>query len=817
MIHDIGNDVRYAFRTLSNARVASLTTVMTLGIGIGLLTAVFSIVNAAVLRPLPYESSTRLVALGEDHPRAYPQHSRVSPAVFDAVRNGARSLSGVEAYETANGNVVLGPGQSADQLSGVNVTPGIFAVLGVPPFRGRLFTPDETTAGSNVLVISHELWASRLGANERVIGSTARVDGVPHTIVGVMPPGFNFPERDHYWRPLVMRSNSPERLERSLSVVARLRDGVDLASARAEIATIGAALARAYPTTQSGWSLVVRPDAIERRPVPAPIQWMILVAGTFLMLIACANVTTVLLARAAARRPEMAVRAALGGSRQRLIRQQLTETLILALAGGFTGLLLATWMLDLAWASVPTQNIPSWIDLGVDWRVLAFTSAASFVALLAVGIGPALTATRVRLSDPLKLGSSGDTASRRELRASRVLVVVEVAAAFVLFAGSALMLDSFRSMQHVDFGIEADRVLIARPSLSPNAYSTEARRRSYFDLAMHRVQQVPGVTSVATRGMLDSLRGAAWSTDSLLARATIVPLGGRQQEQSLRTYDVDRSVVTPEYFTAVKLPLVRGRLFTAQDDSGSARVAVISARLAERLWPNVAATGRQFRFAASAEWVTVVGVVGDVRRISGGNRGTRTVIQPTVYFPAAQATSRYDALVVQAADPIGVASTVGQALRAVDPDQSIGRLRRLSDEMESPNLGTLWLGAVFAAIAMGALILASIGLYGVIAYSVTRRTREIGVRMALGADARSLHRTVVAQALRLTAIGLGIGAIGAWALVRVTGTFLGGEGGSLVAASAVVALVFVVCGAAASAVPARRATRVDPLVALRAQ
>ena len=284
---DMANDLRYAFRTLWNARIAAVTTVLTLGIGIGLLTAVFSIINAAVLRPLPYGDSNRLVAIGEDHPRESFRHSLVSPGAFEAIRDRARSFDAVSAYESEGANVVLGAGQTANRLSGARVSLDLFAVLRVQPFRGRLFTADEVADGSNVLLVSHELWNTRLGSNERVVGSTVRVDGVPHTVIGVMAPTFNFPSREHFWRPLVLRPDTRDWSDRSLSVVARLRDGSSVASARAEVATLGSAFARANPATQDGWSFAVRPDAIERRSIPGPVQWMILLAGIFLMLIAC--------------------------------------------------------------------------------------------------------------------------------------------------------------------------------------------------------------------------------------------------------------------------------------------------------------------------------------------------------------------------------------------------------------------------------------------------------------------------------------------------------------------------------------------------
>jgi putative ABC transport system permease protein len=821
MWQQFASDVRYSARALRNARLLTIATVVTLGIGIGLLTAIFSIVNAAVLRPLPYDDARRLVAVTEADPRDRSRFSSMAPAAFMAVRDQNRSFSTVAAYEPRSLNVVVA--NSTVPLSGADVTANLFSTLRVVPARGRLFSADEANADARVLLISHEFWATRLGANETIVGTTARVDGTPYTIIGVLPAGFNFPNRQHFWRPLVLRPEGTDWMERSVEVVARLRDGVAFAAARSEVATIGAVFAREHPSTREGWSMQLRSEMLERRAIPGPLPWMVLAAGLFMLLIACANVATMLLARAAARRAEMAVRAALGANRWRLVSQHLTETLLLALAGGVAGVLIAMWTLDVAQAILPLGNMPSWLDFSIDWRVLLFTLGVALLALIAVGVGPALVATRVRLSDPLKIGSFGETASRKELRASRVLVVVEVAAAFILFAGSALMVRSAGALRNFDFGIDAAHVLSARPWLSTSQYATAARRDAYFAEAVNRVGHLPGIRAVAVAGEgVDSIRGAAWMPDSsgtMRERYSITPRGG---EQTAWTYpdaaSVRWRVVSGTYFAAVGLSPRRGHTFNAQDREGAARVAVVSERVAERLWPNVDPVGRQFRLGGSGEWITVVGVVPNVHVIAGGGLGVSGRFESTIYLPSTQATTHYGAVLVRTVgDPVAAIDGIRRVMAEIDRDQSISRIERLSDSLGSAASTTRWLGMMFAAIAIGALVLASIGLYGVIAYSVARRTREIGVRMALGADARTLRRTVMAQALRLTTLGLLIGMGGAWGLVGLMRSFLYGVTAYDPSTYLAAALLFLVVSALASLVPARRATQVDPLIALRAQ
>jgi putative ABC transport system permease protein len=816
MFHELKNDVRYAARALKNARLVSITTVVTVGIGVGLLTAIFSIVNAAVLRPLPYDGARRLVALTETMPRARSSFSLMSASAFAAVRERSRSFAALAAYTSLSLSVVADG--DAESLSGADVTPSLFPLLRVSPVRGRVFTADD--ADAPVLLISHEFWTTRFGQSEAAIGSTMRVDGSPYSIIGVMPPGFNFPTRQHFWRALTLRPGEDDALEPTLGVAARLGEGVAIETARAEVASIGVSFARDHPGVREGWSMLVRSELLERRAIPGPLPWMAVTAGLFTLLIACANVATVLLARAASRRSDMAIRAALGASRRRLVAQQLTETLLLALAGGVAGLFVAMWTLDIAYGLLPTQSMPSWLDFSIDWHVLSFTLAVSVLTLLAVGLGPALVATRVNLSDPLTRSVAGDTGSRQELRMSRLLVVVEVATAFVLFAGSALMLRSARSAAAFDVGIDAEQVLSVRPLLSRARYATAIRRDEYVAAAVERLQRLPGAHAVATRGDLDSLRGAAWTSDSAGAwrdRASIATPGTEAALTFQEGASIRRYVVSSSYFDVVGLRTKRGRVFGPFDSERTLRVAIVSEQVANRLWPNVDPVGRQLRFGGSTELITVVGVVPNVRLIVGGPRGMSGRPESAIYLPATQASTSYATILMRAADPLATVGDVRRALRTIDPDQSIGRIERLSDNLRSAATATQWIAIAFAAMATGALLLAATGLYGVIAYFVVRRTREIGVRMALGADARTLRRSVVWQALSLTGAGVGIGIVGTLALVRLMGSFLYGVSSYDPVTYGLVAILFTALGIGASLVPAHRATRVDPLIALRAQ
>jgi predicted permease len=610
-------------------------------------------------------------------------------------------------------------------------------------------------------------------------------------------------------------------LEQSFGVAARFRDGVATETARAEVTSIGVAFAREHPGVRDGWGIQVRSELLERQAIPGPLPWMALAAGLFTLLIACANVATVLLARAAARRGDVAIRAALGASRLRLVAQHLIETLLLALGGGAAGVLVASWTLDIAYGLLPTQHMPSWLDFSVDWRVLAFTLGVSLVALLAVGVSPAMMATRVKLSEALTRGAGGDTGSRQELRMSRVLVVVQVAAAFVLFAGSALMMQSARQAVAFDFGIDADHVLSVHPLLSRTRYSTTARRDDYFAAAAERLERLPMARSVATRGdNLDSLRGAAWTSDTAGAwrqRAEVTALGTETTVVYPEALSIRRYIVSPSYFQTVGLRAKRGRTFGTLDGDRSLRVAVVSERVANRLWPNSDPIGRQLRFGGSTAQITVVGIVPDVRLMNDGPRGVSNRSESAIYLPSTQAVSSYTTLLLRTPDdPIASVSGVRRVLRGLDADQSIGRIERLSDSLRSGATTLRWIAIVFAAIATGALLLASIGLYGVVAYFVVRRTREIGVRMALGADARILRWAVIAQALRLTGMGVAVGVVMTWALVRLMGSFLYGVAAYDPATYVLVIILFAALGTLASLIPAHRATRVDPLIALRA-
>ena len=517
----------------------------------------------------------------------------------------------------------------------------------------------------------------------------------------------------------------------------------------------------------------------------------------------------------------MAVRAALGASRTRLIVQQMTETLWLALAGGVLGVLISRWALALARASLPTDNLPPWLNYAVDWRVLAFTLGVSIVTLLSVGVAPALTATHVDLSSPLKVGAAGDTASGPELRASRAMVIFEVALAFAMVAGSAFILQSFRRLQRLDYGIPAERTLTATILLSESQYADIARRDTYFSDAIERVSRLSGVKNVAIRGSPVRLRrdSLADSTSPPDDKWKIYVRGreGQANGQSLGLA-VRQYAVTDDYFRTVGTRILRGRGFTSQDRDDSAPVAVLSERLAHHLWPTGDPIGAQIRLGTASSWVTVIGVVTNVQVPVGRAGGVGGAFEPAIYLSSRQNVIWRPSLLVRSgADPLLLAGSVEAELRLVDPDQPVTRFLRLSDELGQSARSLRWLGLAFATIAAGALALAAIGIYGVISYAVQRRLREIGVRLALGAHPSSLKWEVTKHALRLVMVGIAIGVFGAWALRRLMGSFLYGVSSYDFGTCLLVSAIFVGLGAIASYAPARRATRVDPLSVMRAQ
>jgi putative ABC transport system permease protein len=812
-------EIRHSLRALRHSRTASITSALALGGGVGLLTALFSIVNAAILRPLPFPNARRVVALTEGLPRAGQWASNVSPAALDAIARNTSSLAAVAAYAERGMNAVVAG--TTVMLIGASVSPNAFEILGERPLLGRVLQPGDEREGVPPVVISEETWNTHFGRAANVIGTRIRIDDVEHVIVGVTADRFVFPDRAVLWKPLDVRSAGLRWTGETWSAIGLLRPGASAATVRSQLATLATAIEPSRPMREPGWTLSASPDAVERRMVPGPIPWMFLGAGVLALLVVCANVATVLLARALSRRPEMALRAAVGGTRARLVRLGTIDAIVLGLAGGVIGLVTSVAGIGVARIWLPLGAMPRWLDFAVDWRVLAFASAAASFAALAAGIGPALFGSRVDLAGPLKLGAPGDTAARGELRITRVLVVAEIAFAFVLIACSALFLQSARHLAAVDPGIDAERVLLTTISFGEREYADTARREAFFAGGMERLSALPSVESAATESNFWSLRNETPNPDSASWRYDPVAVLRRGESLTRATTPrapyIARHAVSPDYFRTLGFRLLEGRAFTAQDRDGAPRVAVVSSAFAKMHWPGGRALGHEFRLAKSLDWITVVGVVSDLHRGTGGARGLGATAQAALYVPNAQAQMGFTRFLIRATgDPMGIATDVRAALAQIDPRHPVARFDVLAEDLRGTAQMGRYLGVSFMVIAVGTWLLAAMGLYGIVSYTVVRRTRELGVRMALGADAARLRRDVLRGGLRLGAWGLVIGAPLTWAGATLVRGFLYGVSPLDPTVYLTSSIVFLFVTGAASLVPARRATRVDPVQSLRA-
>ena len=650
-------------------------------------------------------------------------------------------------------------------------------------------------------MLSHALWRRRFGGDSSVVGRALSLNGDPHTVVGVMPPPHQYPNEAQLWVPLQL-DPTRSRGNQYLDAVGRLKAGASLAMAQAEIASIADRLAQQYAESNAGWTASVVPwrehEVVgEYKPVLA----IMMGAVAFVLLIACANVANLLLARATARRREIAIRAALGAGRWRIVRQLLTESVLLALGGAAVGLLIALWGLDLIVATVPSDK-PFWMVFTIDGRVLAFTLAVAVGTGVLFGLAPAYQATRTTLHESLKEGTrgAGESGPRHRLRSG--LVVVEVALSLVLLIGATLMIRSFLSLQRVDPGFDRHNVLALDVFLTGAAYDSAYERTAFYRELMPRLAALPGVLN-ATASHAPPLSGSSWNSSITIEGQAVQH--GEEPRARLQS-------VTAGFITALRVPLLLGRDIEESDLKGEGLVAVINQTMAERFWPGQVALGRRFRFGNSGdEWLTVVGVAADLKQHS-----LSELRQNQVYVPYAHSPYRGMTLLLRtSADPTGVVALARDAVRRVDPLLPVSDVQTMEAMYRFSTWEQRLYGGMFGSFAAIALLLASVGLYGVMAYMVTLRTHEIGVRMALGAERRHVLGLVVRRGLTLTGIGLAIGLVGAFALTRVLSNLLFGvtttDPPSFLGIPAMLAAVALL----ASWVPARRAARVDPMLALR--
>jgi putative ABC transport system permease protein len=790
-------DLRYGVRALRKNPGFSTVAVLTLALGIGASTAMFTLVNSVLLRPLQYREPERLVMLWERNPRGR-ERNQVSPANFFAWRREAKSFGDLAASFDQPLNL-SGAGVAEEVLARLT-TANYFSVLGAGARHGRTYLPGEDA--ENTAVISHDLWRRRFGGDPAAVGRTIQVNGQALTVVGVMPADFrSVGGRPDLWVPVQW---SEEGTGRFLSVVGRLRPGATFEQARTEMVAIGRRRAQAYPEINRDWGVNPVPLHEQVTGDVKPALLVLLGAVGILLLIACANVANLLLGRAAARNKEIAVRLSLGATRARVIRQTLTESLVLAGVAGALGLLLAVWGTEtLVRVLPPDLALPRLDEVRVDGRVLGFALAVSLLTGVLFGIAPALLGSAVNLAETLREAMRGTTGGRSRLRGA--LVVAEVALAVVLLVGAGLLGRSLQRLLEVDPGVRTGHVLTMRMILAGPRYQDDAALRGFMGALLPRLQALPGARSAGGEMYLpltgDKIGHGFFRDDRPLPRP------GEELPMDLR-------VVAGDYFSTLGIPLLRGRAFDARDHERAPTVFVVNQALAREYFPGENPVGKRISY----EWGDtisgeIVGVVGNVREM-----GPKEEPAPAVYRPYAQWPSQRMTVVLRTdGDPRALAAAAGRVVREIDPDQPVAQVRTmeqvLGETVARPRLNLYLLGG-FAGVA---LLLAAIGLYGIVSYSVTQRRHEIGVRVALGAKDGDVLRLIVRQGMGLTALGLLVGLAAALAATRVMRSLLFGVAATDPLTLAGVAAFLAAVALLASWLPARRATRVDPMVALRAE
>src|SRR5215510_10086978 len=814
-------DIRFGTRMLLKHPGVTIIVIVTLALGIGANTAIFSVVNAVLLRPLPYTESDRLVFLNEKS-QVLDEMSVAYPNFIDW-RAQNHSFEKIAVYNRQSYNLT-GVGEAERIVTG-QVSADLFPILRVEAALGRVFTNDEDQPGTTpVVVLSYPLWQRRFGGQTNIINQPIRLNGKSYTVIGVMPKDFLYPNRVEMWVTVGQVSGSDSYKNRGnhpgLYGVARLKPGVTIQQADADMNLVALNLEKAYPEQNAGNRIAVRPLLEIYVSDVRRALWVIFAAVGFVLLIACANIANLLLARATARRKEMAIRSAMGARRWRLARQLLTESVILSLVGGSIGLLLAHWGIDLI-LYVSPDAIPRWREIGLSWQVLAFTVGVSFLTGILFGLLPALHAGEVDVHETLKETGRG-TSGRNWLRSS--LVVAEIATTLVLLIGAGLMIRSFYRLQKVNPGFSYEHLTSFSVSLPDKKYETQDQQAAFYDQLLENIRSLPGVESTAAASGLP-LGNNGWQTG--------FTLDGQPPPPPNQTPLMEACLVTPDYFRAMNIPVLRGRVFNDRDDRShlvgkdlsklsedqrdvaGVNKIVIDEEFAKRYWPNEDPIGKRVKIGGPEDdtpALEVIGVVGRVKMESLNQNSDRV----QGYFAFNQLPQGGMTVIIKgSSDPNQLISSARGAVKAIDPDQPIYSPRTMNEIRAESVAGerlNLTLLSLFAGIA---LVLAIVGIYGVMSYSVTQRTHEIGIRMAIGARPRDILKMILGHGMKLALIGVANGLVGAFALTRLMATMLFGVQPTDATTFAGISVILITVALLACYLPGRRATKVEPTISLR--
>jgi predicted permease len=798
---DITRDSRYALRMLVRTPVFSLVAILTFAIGIGVNTAVFGVVNGVLLESLPYPESDRITMVWLDNQRQGIKEDITSYPNYVDWRDQNSSYAHLAAVRTTSFNLT-GAGEP-ERLPGALTTANYFDVMGVAPLLGRVYTAaNEIEGHDSLVVLSYGLWQRRFGGAPDAIGRTFSLNGRPHEVIGVMPAELRWPEKTELWKPLAPDQDDRQaRFSFWLPVVGRLKPGVTVEQAQSEMSGISTRLQQTYPNMR-GFGAYVVPL---KQQLVGSVERGLLVLMTavgFVLLIACVNLANLMLGRTAARRRELAIRTALGAGRGRIIRQIVTEALVLASLGGALGLVFAYWATDF-FVALGGDSIPRSEAIGLDARVLLFAFCLAALSALLSGLVPALQASKAAAADHLREGGrqGGGVASRRT---RNVLVAAEVALALVLLTGAGLLIRTLWNMQQLDRGFDATGIAMA--TLSPPASSYPGPElRGFYARLLERVRALPGVESAAlTTGVLQPM----------LANSSVFSIEGRPQPPPEEQVEYPIESVSPGFFETLRIPVVRGRSFTDQDHAEATRAVIINETLAREGWSGQDPIGRRIRNGGAnsrAPWMTVIGVIRDVHRVN-----PQRAIRPELYMCSLQATPRTQSLVVRGeGDPATIISAVRREVQALDQQLPLFRAGTLADELSTTLSQPRFQATLLVVFAAVALLLASVGIYGVTSHAVSQRTQEVGIRMALGARGPDVLRLILRQHLQPAILGIALGLAGALALSRYIQSLLYGVRATDPATFALMALALLAVALLASWIPARRAMRVDPLIALR--